>query len=87
MLNPQPETDMKSIFSWLLDKGLGVAVMAVFLYLFWQERRELDHQRNTCNEKLIELAQQQTAILGEIREYMRTNAAPLDLKPANYTKR
>lgn len=63
--------DMKTrIVYWLLMQGLGVVVMAVGLWILYQERREAHLQAQACNDRLIELVERQLVITTELKEYL-----------------
>ena len=69
--------DMKwRLLYWLLMQGLGVVVMAVGLYVLYQERREERRQASTCNERLMELNAEQLNLIRELRDYMKNQPAP-----------
>jgi predicted permease len=69
--------DMKwRLLYWLLMQGLGVVVMAVGLYVLYQERREERRQASTCNERLMELNAEQVNLIRELRDYIKNPPAP-----------
>lgn len=82
--DPLNQLDLKTrIIIWFFSQGLGVVVMAVGLYILYQERREERLSSQSCNERLIELAQQQTIIMAEIRQHFKQE----DTEAAKPTRR
>lgn len=58
------EMDMKLRMSyWLLMQGLGVLVLAAWVYMQHYELREYKASVRTCNEQLIQAYQDQNAKL------------------------
>lgn len=53
-----------------------MVVMAVGLYVLYQERREERRQASTCNERLMELNAEQLNLIRELRDYMKNQPAP-----------
>lgn len=69
--------DMKwRLIYWLVMQGLGVVVMAVGLYVLYQERREERRQASACNERLQELYAEQVEIIRDLRDYIKAPPIP-----------
>lgn len=65
---------------WLLMQGLGVVVLAAWLFLEHRDNREQRTQNALCNQKVVEIYQAQNqeliSILADIRDYIKEERRP-----------
>lgn len=81
-----PDTlDMKwRLIYFFAMQGLGVIVMAISLWVLYQERTQERNSAQTCNERLIELNAEQLELIRELRDYIKQ---PAPARPQPYTSK
>lgn len=87
MLNNLNEEKMQTlkVWHWLAMQGLGVLVMAVGLYVLYNERQEAAKKVSDCNERVIQLYAKQSEVIDKIDKQVALLTALFE-KSANKQK-